>query len=479
MKMLYLGIIFMLLVSCETSTDQGESQLPSNQKQTTKIGETQIPSDGFETDPDVFQQIATAGIPNGRWKEGLMFEGVEPMPWLKSASNWFPNTEEVQSDEIRIIFMGSSPMIRPGQMNTSIFIQLGNGKNFVFDLGEGAVANYVAAGIALNEINDVFITHLHIDHFGSLPYVYVFGGWNGRWDEPLRVYGPSGRTPEFGVKHIMDGMRQMANWHVDDFNNFPSGKGYDLEVTEFDFADNGGVVYNQDGVKIIHWQQSHGKDGASAYRLDWNGMSVAFTGDGRPNKLTEKYAKDVDILITEMQTEVVEVSSAVQGVAPFLTRFTIDTHHNPAYAAGYLYNQVKPRYALGTHTSNDEYYNQETIAEVREHWKGPFNLGFDGTVVNLTKDKVWLREGVLPDFPTNTPPQMHGQIERNGGLIIPVPTNKREDIQNQYIRDMEYDPSLYYPKGYKPELMTEWPTDKPIFLPKEKVPPGMTRRIKK
>ena len=29
------------------------------------------------------------------WKEGLMFEGVEPMPWLESAANWFPKTEKV------------------------------------------------------------------------------------------------------------------------------------------------------------------------------------------------------------------------------------------------------------------------------------------------------------------------------------------------------------------------------------------------
>ncbi len=32
----------------------------------------------------------TGGVPMGRWKEGLLFEGVRPMPWLKSAANWFP-----------------------------------------------------------------------------------------------------------------------------------------------------------------------------------------------------------------------------------------------------------------------------------------------------------------------------------------------------------------------------------------------------
>ena len=94
----------------------------------------------------------SGGVPSGRWKEGLLFEGISPQPWLKSAANWFPNTEEVQPNEMRIHFMGTAPMIRPGQMNTSIWVMLGNGDNFAFDLGEGSVANYVASGIALNEI---------------------------------------------------------------------------------------------------------------------------------------------------------------------------------------------------------------------------------------------------------------------------------------------------------------------------------------
>jgi hypothetical protein len=117
----------------------------------------------------------SGGVPMGRWNEGLLFEGISPQPWLKSAANWFPNTEDIQPNEMRIIFMGTSPSIRPGQMNTSILVQLGNGENFVFDIGEGSVANYPAAGIALNQIDKVFITHLHVDHFGSLPYLWMFG----------------------------------------------------------------------------------------------------------------------------------------------------------------------------------------------------------------------------------------------------------------------------------------------------------------
>jgi hypothetical protein len=77
---------------------------------------------GFESDPATLKAVATGGTPMGRWKEGLTFDGVAPMPWLKSSANWFPKTEEVQPEEIRVTFMGSSPMPRPGQMGTSVYV---------------------------------------------------------------------------------------------------------------------------------------------------------------------------------------------------------------------------------------------------------------------------------------------------------------------------------------------------------------------
>src|SRR5262245_31770493 len=44
-----------------------------------------LSDEGYEANPLVLKQLATGGQPVGRWKEGLMFDGVEPMPWLKSA----------------------------------------------------------------------------------------------------------------------------------------------------------------------------------------------------------------------------------------------------------------------------------------------------------------------------------------------------------------------------------------------------------
>lgn len=154
--------------------------------------------------------VLSGGVPGDLWKEGLLFEGMRPSPWMASAANWFPRTEDVQPNEMRIIFMGTAPFIRPGQMNTSLFVQLGNGDNCVFDIGEGSPANYIAAGFALNQLRDIFITHLHVDHFNALPYVWMFGTWAGGWHDHLTVHGPSGRTPQYGTAKMVEGMKMMV-----------------------------------------------------------------------------------------------------------------------------------------------------------------------------------------------------------------------------------------------------------------------------
>lgn len=437
------------------------------------VGEPGQPAEpiGDASSEEDIRAVLAGGVPGGRWKEGLLFEGIAPHPWLKSAANWFPRTEDVQPNEMRIIFMGSAPFIRPGQMNTSILVQLGNGENFVFDIGEGSVANYVAAGLALNELNKIFITHLHVDHFGALPYLVVFGGWAGRWHENLQIYGPSGRTPEYGTARMVEGMKVMLGWHIDAFSVFPVGKAWDLEVNEFDFRDNGGVIYDHNGVRVIHWQRSHAKDGASAYRLDWNGLCFVWTGDGRPSRLDAKYAKGCDVYVTEMQPELVEISSGVQGVPPFMGRYTIDTHHTPGYAAGFLANQVQPRLFMTTHMPFDPYLNEEAVAQVREHWKGPYHFGApDGVVVNVTKEQIWVREGVLPDFPNSRSPQFDLST---GALVVPHPPTSREEIQEPFVRQQEIDPRKYYPEAYHPELLEEWPVATDLVIPVEALPERM------
>jgi len=197
----------------------------------------------------------------------------------------------------------------------------------------------------------------------------------------------------------------------------------------------------------------------------------AFTGDGRPNSLTLKYAKGCDLVITEVQVELMAISAGVNGVSPMIGRMTVDTSHNPGYAAGYLFNEIKPRLGMTTHMSYDSYSNPELLAQIREKWKGPFHFGApDMIVVNMTPDKLWVRDGVIAEYSNVAAPRF--DVQAQGGLVIPPAKYNRSDIQQKSIRDAEISPKKYYPKGYAPEKIDEWPTKKPLFIPAEAMNKG-------
>jgi hypothetical protein len=103
---------------------------------------------------------------------------------------------------------------------------------------------------------------------------------------------------------------------------------------------------------------------------------------------------------------------------------------------------------MTTHMPFDPYLNEEAVAEVREHWDGPFHFGApDGIVVYVTRAQIWVREGILPDYPNSRAPQFDFS---NGQLVVPHPTTSRAEIQEPFVREQQIDPAKYYPKGYHP-----------------------------
>ncbi len=129
-----------------------------------------------------------------------------PMPSINNRNVYFPGTEILPKNEMRIVVLGSTPW-PPTRMQagTCIMVELGTGepqpRRVFFDLGNGSVKNALAMQVPPALINDIFISHLHSDHYADLPYMYPFTAWAGRW-KPLRLYGPSGATPELGIKHM-------------------------------------------------------------------------------------------------------------------------------------------------------------------------------------------------------------------------------------------------------------------------------------
>ena len=407
-----------------------------------------------------FKAFAEAGDPiAGGYKEGLMFDGIFPDPGQFSTQQYYPGTETLADNEMRITFMGSCPCVREDQSGMSIYVELGNGDSMMFDIGAGSMHNYQSMRVPFTKMNTLFLTHLHADHMGDLPYWLMFRGWGAGWTAP-DIYGPSGRTEKHGINYAMEGLHQFLYWHEENFNVFPIGEGFDAIVHEFDYTKIGEVIYDKNGVTVKHWPTLHVSDGASSYRLDWNGRSMCFTGDGRPNKVTIEQCKGVDIMISEVFTETLKLQALAVGVPPANTRMTYDNYHTSAYALGYICDKVGPRMCVGTHYTFDQAYNNETVAEVRTHWDGPFAFGApDRVVFNVREDGIWHRDGVAPGLTQSPRPQLPPTY------LVPAPVHQIEDIQSAWLREMEIPPSEYYPEGYHPKLLKKWPLTEDFVVP--------------
>ena len=70
---------------------------------------------------------------------------IDPNGTAPDRYAYYPGTEELGKDEIRLIALGTGmPAARRSQAATCWLVELGNGNKFLFDLGTGANANMAA-----------------------------------------------------------------------------------------------------------------------------------------------------------------------------------------------------------------------------------------------------------------------------------------------------------------------------------------------
>jgi ribonuclease Z len=314
--------------------------------------------------------------------------GVAPERYV-----YYPGTEALAEDEIRVVACGTGmPAARRGQAATCYLVETGNGDKFIFDIGSGSMANLAALMIPYQYLDKVFLTHLHTDHMGDIDGLWA-GGWTAGRPNALRVWGPSGRTPELGTKYSMDNFLKHANWdYVTRKFNIASAPG-NIETTEFDYKGVNQVVYQENGVTIRSWPAVHAGDGPVSYSVEFSGLKVIIGGDTFPNKWFLKYAKNADLAIHEAFMGP-ELFVEYYGQPPQLAWRACCAFHTSGQAFGKVMSTVKPRHAVAYHFLNEEATRYSLYDDIRETYDGPLSMAADMMVWNITRDKVTERMAV-------------------------------------------------------------------------------------
>ena len=321
--------------------------------------------------------------------------GLSPVK-ARDRDFYAPNSEDLGPDEMRLIACGTGmPTARPKQAASCWLVELGNGDKFIFDVGTGSAERIAAFQIPYNYLDKVFLSHLHTDHFGDLDALFVGGALSGR-QKPLRVWGPSGDTPERGTKYAVDHLRKALTWDLDGRKGITDPRGYHIEVTEFDYMGVNEIVYQENGVTIRSFPAIHSLDGPVSFILEWNGLKFVFGGDTYPNKWYAEYAKDADLAIHECfiaaPDMITKFGFTPQGALSVGTQI-----HTAPEAYGKVMSIIKPRMAVAYHFFKDYDTTAAINDRIRTTYDGPLSLAEDYMVWNITKDDIRVRMAVIDE----------------------------------------------------------------------------------
>lgn len=157
-------------------------------------------------------------------------------------------------------------------------------KPVLLDCGATSLTALRRCGLDPGQIAAVFVSHLHGDHFGGLPFLILDGQFSGR-TAPLVVAGPPGTGQR--LTQAMDCM-------------FPGSSQVRrrFEITAAELSP--GRISHVAGIRADAWAASH-PSGAPALvlRLAVGGKVIAYTGDTAWTPAIGEAAAGADLLIAE------------------------------------------------------------------------------------------------------------------------------------------------------------------------------------
>ena len=380
---------------------------------------------------------------------GVLAANWSPTAPAPELDVYYPGSEAIAPDEMRVVALGTGmPSPRPKQAAACWLVELGNGDKFLFDLGAGCHERLAAQKIPYDYIDKVFIGHLHVDHMGDLPSFWLGGTTMNRLT-PLRVWGPSGGTPEYGTAHALDLMQKMYIWDIGTRGGVIDFRGGELQVTEFPFDGVNAVIYDENGVVIRSIPAVHGLDGAVSFILEWNGLKFVYGSDTIPNKWYVEHAKGADFAVHECFLPP-PLLVEKQGFAPMEALMVGTQGHTAPEQFGKVMSLVKPRLAVGYHFFNDFDVEPEVRERVRKTYDGPLSLATDYMVWNVTRTEIRTRMSAIdeeiwpgPALKKKNPPDTSKAIPfsdftKSGALAFPeVVQPLFDEINEQYGTDIK------------------------------------------
>ncbi|HEV2571917.1 MAG TPA: MBL fold metallo-hydrolase [Beijerinckiaceae bacterium] len=286
-----------------------------------------------------------------------------------------------QSKTTRLILLGTGggPTPLPTR-NQPASVLIVNDEPYVVDAGNAVGRQLELAGIGLQRVAKIFITHHHDDHNADLGTLMGLAWSNGR-SQPIDAYGPPGTKAMIEAYKAYFAPNAAVRMKYDGRSADPAKlfAGHDVKP---------GAVYGDKNVKVTAAENTHypdhGHDGAQhhlslSYRFETPDRVVVFSGDTAASDEVIALAKGADVLVHEVIHE--------EHTRALFTKKFVEQGRSPEEAQRVL------KAVLSIHTSVEQVGKIAAAAGVKTVVLNHFVPGFDPTMT----DDMWAN-GVRKNF---------------------------------------------------------------------------------
>jgi ribonuclease BN (tRNA processing enzyme) len=279
---------------------------------------------------------------------------------------------------------GAGPTPRPDRAQPANLL-LAQNEAMLIDVGDGAATQVARAGVPMDRVRTILISHLHFDHTGGL-FAFISRRYQALVPGLMTIYGPP------GTRATVDGMLAAMRPALAASSTIRARAGQPLESTLKVIEISDGWTGIVAGVRITAAANSHyatlpdaapTKHDTFAFRFDTPRRSIVYTGDTGPSAAVEALARGADILFCEI-LDPEPVMRAAHRDHPELTAAAaaiVEAHmrleHLAPSEVGLLAERAGVKALVLTHDALDDGDIPRAKRAIRAHYKGPVTFARD------------------------------------------------------------------------------------------------------
>jgi ribonuclease BN (tRNA processing enzyme) len=181
---------------------------------------------------------------------------------------------------MKLHILGCGDAFGNGGRNQSGYLVEAADRLFLMDCGPTTLLAMKKAGFDPRRLDVVFLSHLHGDHFGGLPFFFISSLYEHPRDKPLHIAGPSGSE-----ERVIELYRLMY--------------GGDIPPLRFHLLQPGETELIL-GIHVLPFRVTHQIQAISlGLKISYEGKQILFSGDSAWTDLFLSHARGADLFLCE------------------------------------------------------------------------------------------------------------------------------------------------------------------------------------